>query len=91
VSNFKEIVKELDSWFWISMMCFAAFIFYGSHNTPHYDIIAILYWVVCMVCLGVANIRSSIELNRSELQKFFLYNAAIVTVEEDRKSNNKED
>ena len=50
-----------------------------------------IYWVVCMLCLGVTNVLASIKYNRLKLQEFFLCNAAIVTVEEDRKSDNKED
>ena len=91
MSNFKEIVKELDSWFWVSIMCLAAFIFYSSYNTSHYDIIGLIYWVVSVVCLGVTNVLASIKYHRLKLQEFFLCNAAIVTVEEDRNSNNKED
>ncbi len=92
MSNFKEIVKELDSWFWFAMTYFAAFLFYSCYyDTPHYDIIAMIYWAVCMLCLGVASVLASIKYHRLKLQEFFLCNAAIVTVEEDRKSNNKED
>jgi len=79
-----SVLKKLGTWFWLSMMSFALFIGYSFYNTDHYDIIAGQFWVVSMMCMGVADILKNIELRSLELQKFLLERTAIIVTHEDK-------
>ena len=62
-------LKRLSIWFWLSLLTFCISVVITEHgNTIQDEIIAGQFWVVSMVCMGVATILRAIELGIDELK-----------------------